>query len=740
MFVSVLDFFFFSSRRRHTRSLCDWSSDVCSSDLFESNDPLAEFECALDTPAGEQPDWGSCPNPVDYNGLTVGAHELLVRAKDDLGKVDLTPARYQWTIKPLPETTIDPSSGPEDLLDSELGVQTDRTEATFEFTSDQPGATFECRLDTADATGSYEPCTSPMEYTGLAFEEHDFFVRAKDADGNVDPTPAEFSWEIADITPPETTIDSGPKDPTSDTSATFEFSSDESDATFQCALDGGNFATCDSGRTYTGLTVGEHTLRVQAIDPTENVDPTPAEYTWTVEPPNTPAGSNVAVEIEAPNGTPATVLSGSVTSRGETTMTGASKPPTMPNGYLQVGARFYDIDTTATFTGSTEVCLGYDPATFDSDGPRLLHNENGEWKDVTTGSPSSGLVCGTVQSLSPFAIAAPADTSAPETRITEQPAKTSNSAAATFRFDATDNKTPAADLKFECRLDSTEPADFGSCTSPQGYSGLNEGSHTFDVRAVDQAGNAGNAVGYTWTIDTTAPQTTLDSKPDALTSSTNARFEFSSAAGATFECKLDGATFAACDSPEEYTALGSGEHTLSVRATDEAGNVETPVSHTWKVDTTAPQATIDSLPPASTTETVATFTFSADELGSKFECSLDDALFTACDSPQEFSELALGQHIFKVRATDAAGNTGSPAEYVWTIEEPADITAPDTQITGQPAKDGNSTAATFSFTGNDNKTPAADLRFECQLDNQASGFVPCTNPQNYSGLGQGLHT
>src|SRR5260221_7373331 len=28
--------FFFSSRRRHTRSLCDWSSDVCSSDLYRS--------------------------------------------------------------------------------------------------------------------------------------------------------------------------------------------------------------------------------------------------------------------------------------------------------------------------------------------------------------------------------------------------------------------------------------------------------------------------------------------------------------------------------------------------------------------------------------------------------------------------------------------------------------------------------------------------------------------------------
>src|SRR5438034_6563776 len=36
--VSVrLLFFFFSSRRRHTRSLCDWSSDVCSSDLYPSS-------------------------------------------------------------------------------------------------------------------------------------------------------------------------------------------------------------------------------------------------------------------------------------------------------------------------------------------------------------------------------------------------------------------------------------------------------------------------------------------------------------------------------------------------------------------------------------------------------------------------------------------------------------------------------------------------------------------------------
>src|SRR3989475_7542374 len=37
--TSIFSFFFFSSRRRHTRFDCDWSSDVCSSDLFESLKP-----------------------------------------------------------------------------------------------------------------------------------------------------------------------------------------------------------------------------------------------------------------------------------------------------------------------------------------------------------------------------------------------------------------------------------------------------------------------------------------------------------------------------------------------------------------------------------------------------------------------------------------------------------------------------------------------------------------------------
>src|SRR6267142_5876070 len=54
-------FFFFSSRRRHTRLTCDWSSDVCSSDLADRLqidsrrfDPQAELHAGVVREIGER--------------------------------------------------------------------------------------------------------------------------------------------------------------------------------------------------------------------------------------------------------------------------------------------------------------------------------------------------------------------------------------------------------------------------------------------------------------------------------------------------------------------------------------------------------------------------------------------------------------------------------------------------------------------------------------------------------------
>jgi len=48
----------------------------------------------------------------------------------------------------------------------------------------------------------------------------------------------------------------------------------------------------------------------------------------------------------------------------------------------------------------------------------------------------------------------------------------------------------------------------------------------------------------------------------------------SSEAGSHFQCRLDGASFAACSSPKAYSGLGSGAHRFKVRAIDRAGNVD----------------------------------------------------------------------------------------------------------------------------------------------------------------------
>jgi hypothetical protein len=194
------------------------------------------------------------------------------------------------------------------------------------------------------------------------------------------------------------------------------------------------------------------------------------------------------------------------------------------------------------------------------------------------------------------------------------------------------------------------------------------------VRALDLAGNADpTPATFTWTVDTTPPQTTITGTPPTTTSSTSASLRFAaSESGSTFECSLDGASFSPCSSPRDYTGLAAGVHAFSVRAGDAARNSDsTPATFTWTVDTTAPQTTITAAPAATTSSTGASFSFIASESGSTFECSLDGAAFRACSSPSDYAGLAAGANQFSVRAIDAAGNAdASPATHTWTISAP----------------------------------------------------------------------
>ena len=96
------------------------------------------------------------------------------------------------------------------------------------------------------------------------------------------------------------------------------------------------------------------------------------------------------------------------------------------------------------------------------------------------------------------------------TSITGNPSNPTASTSAAFTFTGADPGGSGV-AGFECDLDG---AGFSACSTGQNYSGLSNGSHTFQVRSVDNAGNKdATPASFTWVVDTTTPDTIIDSTP-----------------------------------------------------------------------------------------------------------------------------------------------------------------------------------------------------------------------------------
>jgi hypothetical protein len=121
---------------------------------------------------------------------------------------------------------------------------------------------------------------------------------------------------------------------------------------------------------------------------------------------NTPAGYVVAV---APADGSAVTFD-NVTAPGTTSFARTAEnlwgaPP--PDGFrLGDPPAYYEISTTAAYTGGITICLDYSKVTFTVEwGLGLYHYENGAWTDITTSvDAANNRICGVATSLSPFAI------------------------------------------------------------------------------------------------------------------------------------------------------------------------------------------------------------------------------------------------------------------------------------------------------------------------------------------------
>ncbi|HEY6125696.1 MAG TPA: hypothetical protein VIV63_13675, partial [Steroidobacteraceae bacterium] len=178
--------------------------------------------------------------------------------------------------KPPPPPAGD-TVAPETSFLSTPPALTNATVLVFGLTSNETGVTFEVLAGLPNYT-TFPPL---FGLTGLPDGPHTISVRARDAAGNVDATPATYNFVI-DTQAPDTTLATSPAAVTASTSATFTFTS-EANATFEASVDGAAFATAASPLALSGLANGAHTVQIRARDAATNVDASPASFSWQVD-------------------------------------------------------------------------------------------------------------------------------------------------------------------------------------------------------------------------------------------------------------------------------------------------------------------------------------------------------------------------------------------------------------------------------------------------------------------------
>jgi hypothetical protein len=293
---------------------------------------------------------------------------------------------------------------------------------------------------------------------------------------------------------------------------------------------------------------------------------------------------------------------------------------------------------------------------------------------------------------------------------------------------------------YECSLDG---APWETCGESVVMTEISEGNHTMRARAIDPAGVVDPTpaeVDFTFSDD--PPETTIYEGPSGSTSQSSVFFSFvADQRNPSYECSLDGATFKTCTSPKSYGPLTEGPHEFRVRSTAYGRTEPTPASRTFTVNTlppdeeppsnAPPDTEIQSGPQSRTNDPSPEFGFSADLAGAGFECRIDEAQWSSCDSPHETQSLDEGSHRFAVRASYGGQTDSTPA----TREFVVDTVAPTAQIDSGPMGATRTPTPAFSFSTDD---PDADAR--CAVD--AAAFEPCTGHRTHrtGRLTEGPHT
>ncbi len=230
---------------------------------FTATEVGSTFECSTNGTA-----WSACTSPYTYPGapLANGPHSFFVRAKDPRNWTDTTPATSDWVVDTnLLVTTASPVGG---LYNAAQNV-------TLQVIGALPPVTTRYCLGAA-----CDPTTGTLYTGGTISISSSATLRFYSVDNSETETVKQEVYTI-DAAAPNTTITSGPTNPTQSMDTTFSFTASEP-ATFECQLDVGGYAACTSPISYT-VAAGVHTFYVKATDTAGNTDLTPAAHPWTAD-------------------------------------------------------------------------------------------------------------------------------------------------------------------------------------------------------------------------------------------------------------------------------------------------------------------------------------------------------------------------------------------------------------------------------------------------------------------------
>ena len=393
------------------------------------------------------------------------------------------------------------------------------------------------------------------------------------------------------------------------TSASVVFTATNSPTSTTCKLDAAAAAACTSPQAYTGLSQGTHTVSVAATN---------AGGTGS-------ASVSFTVDIVAPTVVISAPANGSTTGSSVTTT-------------------FTATDATTTVTGTT--CkLDAAAATSCVSGQAYSGLAAGAHTIVVTATDQAGNVG---SSTTTFTVAGGSE------RRDHVAGQRCDSELDKRRRSCSRSRAEPP-TSATCKVDAAAAA---ACTSPFATSGLSQGAHTVVVAATNASGTVTATVNFT--VDTIAPAVSISSPANGSTPGTRVTTVFtatdatSSITGST--CKLDAAAATACTSPQAYSGLASGSHTITVTATDPAGNTGS-ASTTFTV-AAIPVVTITLAERREhpRTRPALSVAFTATQLADQHTCKLDAAAAAACTSPLAYTGLGQGSHTVVVTATNAAGS------------------------------------------------------------------------------------